>query len=194
MARRWAVLIDAENVRADVADPLFEHVATWGDACVRRMFGNFDGNHSGWKAAAKRHSIDPFICRIWSRQERCGYSAGNRCHGPDACGSRRFVGSDCDFTSLAGVFRRVHITRLARRLRTAGRTVLGVGRAATAEAFRLACSKFTSVEDQLFAAPSLEAAQWLFQDRYSYFEQLARANGTIWVNLETQIKKLVPQL
>ena len=37
MARRWAVLIDADNVGAKCADPLFHCIADMGDVIVRRV-------------------------------------------------------------------------------------------------------------------------------------------------------------
>ena len=185
MARRWAVLIDAENVRAEVADPLFEQVATWGDACVRRMFADFDGNHSGWKAAAKRHSIEPvhlpdMVPGKNGADIALVIDAVDLMHSGHVDGFC-LVSSDSDFT------------RLARRLRTEGKTVRGVGRAATAEAFRLACSKFISVEDLVPAAPSVEAAQGPFQDLIVGFEQLGPGEWHKLGELGNQIKKLGPQ-
>ncbi len=127
MAKRWAVLIDAENVGADVADPLFERGFTWGDACVRRMYGNFDGNHLAWKDAGDRHSIE----RVHLSQLIQGKNGADialvidaldlmhRGHVDGFC----LVSSDSDFT------------RLAWRLRAEGKTVKGVGKAAPCRRF-----------------------------------------------------------
>ena len=185
MARRWAVLIDAENVRAEVADPLFEQVATWGDACVRRMFADFDGNHLGWKAAAKRHSIEPVhLPDMVSGKNGADIAlvieAMDLMHSGHVDGFC-LVSSDSDFT------------RLAKRLRAQGKTVRGVGRAATAEAFRLACSKFISVEDLVPPAALVVAAQGPYQDLILGFEQLGPGEWHKLGELGNKIKKLGPQ-
>jgi len=139
MARRWAVLIDAENVAAEVADPLFARVATWGDACVRRMYGDFEGRQSPWKAKRQEHHIETIqlsdmvqgkngadIALVIDAMDLLG-----RGHVDGFC----LVTSDCDFT------------RLAWRLRADGRTVHGVGRAGAAQAFRGAFLEYAAIED-----------------------------------------------
>lgn len=148
MAGRWAVLIDAENVAADVAAPLFERVATWGEAPVRRMFGDFDGNHTGWKAAAKRHSIETvhlpdLVPGKNGADIALVIDAVDLMHTGHMDGFC-LVSSDSDFA------------RLARRLRAEGKTVRGVGRSGTAEAFRLACSQFIAVEELTSSAVRTE--------------------------------------
>ena len=40
---RLAVLIDADNTSARIADGLFEEIAKIGEASVRRIYGDFSG-------------------------------------------------------------------------------------------------------------------------------------------------------
>ena len=40
---RLAVLIDAENTSARIADGLFDEIAKIGEASVRRIYGDFSG-------------------------------------------------------------------------------------------------------------------------------------------------------
>jgi hypothetical protein len=141
MAERWAVLIDAENVGAEVADPLFERVATWGDAAVRRMFASFDGNHRDWKAAGAKYSIEPVHLPSMAKGKNGADIAlvidaldlMHRGHMDGFC----IVSSDSDFT------------RLAWRLREEGRKVRGVGKTSAAATFREACWEFIAVETLL---------------------------------------------
>jgi len=131
----WAVLIDADNVAADAADPLFNGFAR--NSVVRRMYGDFDGNHSGWREAAERHSID----RVHLSEMVPGKNGADialvidavdllhRGHVEGFC----LVSSDCDFT------------RLARYLRENGRTVWGVGNAGQNSKFRSECSNYVDV-------------------------------------------------
>ncbi len=39
--RRFAILIDADNASPRIAAGLFEEVATFGEASVRRIYGDF---------------------------------------------------------------------------------------------------------------------------------------------------------
>lgn len=136
MSRQWAVLIDAENVQADVADPLFEGFAR--SSVVRRMYGNFDGNHLAWRQAAGRHAID-WVHLSEMVPGKNGSDIAlvidaldllHRGHVEAFC----LVSSDCDFT------------RLARYLRENGKLVWGVGNAGPKSTFRRECSNYVAVQ------------------------------------------------
>jgi hypothetical protein len=46
---RLAVLIDADNTSAKIADGLFEEIAKIGEASVRRIYGDFSSTRmKGW--------------------------------------------------------------------------------------------------------------------------------------------------
>jgi hypothetical protein len=138
MARLWAVLIDAENVEAQVADPLFDRLSGRGDTAVRKMYGNFAASHVNWQAAASRHSIEPVhLPNMVAGRNGADIALVidavdlmHRGHVDGFC----LVSSDSDFT------------RLACRLRAEGKTVFGVGKSAVTDAFGNACSEFISVE------------------------------------------------
>ena len=44
--RRLAILIDADNTSPRIAAGLFEEVAKFGEASVRRIYGDFSGQRS----------------------------------------------------------------------------------------------------------------------------------------------------
>ena len=51
---RLAVLIDADNTSAKIADGLFEEIAKIGEASVRRIYGDFSSARSkGWADGAR---------------------------------------------------------------------------------------------------------------------------------------------
>jgi hypothetical protein len=59
-ARRLAVLIDADNARAAVIEAVLEEVARFGEASVRRIYGDFTSTQSAsWKVLLNRFSIKP---------------------------------------------------------------------------------------------------------------------------------------
>ncbi len=136
---RLAVLIDADNAQAAVIDGLLAEIARFGEATVRRIYGDFTASTSGsWKKVLQKHAIKPV--------QQFAYTTGKNAtdstliiDAMDLLYTRKFDGfclitSDSDFTGLA------------MRLREEGLTVLGFGERKTPEAFRNACHKFILTE------------------------------------------------
>ncbi|MEH2493010.1 NYN domain-containing protein [Bradyrhizobium sp. AZCC 2230] len=143
---RLAVLIDADNASAKIADGLFEEIAKIGEASVRRIYGDFSNARSrGWADILAKHAIIP--------QQQFAYTTGKNASditlvidAMDLLHSGRFdgfclVSSDSDFT------------RLAARIREQGIDVFGFGEQKTPESFRQACRRFVYTEN-LLAAPA----------------------------------------
>jgi hypothetical protein len=139
---RFAVLIDAENTSAKIASGLFEEVAKFGEASVRRIYGDFSGTKlKSWSDILQKHAIDPY--------QQFSYTKGKNASdialvidGMDLLHSGRFdgfclVSSDSDFT------------RLASRLREQGADVYGFGARKTPESFKQACRRFIYTENLL---------------------------------------------
>jgi len=149
---RLAVLIDADNASARIADGLFEEVAKIGEASVRRIYGDFSSSRSkAWADVLAKHAIIP--------QQQFAYTTGKDASditlvidAMDLLHSGRFdgfclVSSDSDFT------------RLAARIREQGIDVFGFGEQKTPESFRQACRRFVYTENLLpEAAANLEDA------------------------------------
>lgn len=143
---RLAVLIDADNASAKIADGLFEEIAKIGEASVRRIYGDFSNARSrAWADILSKHAIIP--------QQQFAYTTGKNASditlvidAMDLLHSGRFdgfclVSSDSDFT------------RLAARIREQGVDVFGFGEHKTPESFRQACRRFVYTEN-LLAAPA----------------------------------------
>jgi hypothetical protein len=153
---RFAVLIDADNTSPQIAGGLFEEVAKFGEASVRRIYGDFSGGQlKSWADILQKHAIDPY--------QQFAYTKGKNASdialvidAMDLLHSGRFdgfclVSSDSDFT------------RLASRLREQGADVYGFGAQKTPESFRQACRRFIYTENLLPPPPvasgtSMEAA------------------------------------
>jgi hypothetical protein len=57
---RLAVLIDAHNPSAGIADSLFDEIAQIGEASVRRIYGDFSGPHlKTWSGILAKYAIVP---------------------------------------------------------------------------------------------------------------------------------------
>jgi len=137
---RLAVLIDADNTSAKIAAGLFEEIAKFGEASVRRIYGDFASSCSkAWNDVLARHAIIP--------QQQFAYTTGKNASdialvidAMDLLHTGRFdgfclVSSDSDFT------------RLALRIREQGLDVFGFGTQKAPESFRQACRRFIYTEN-----------------------------------------------
>jgi hypothetical protein len=138
-ALRLAVLIDADNASAAVIKELLEEVAKYGVATVKRSYGDWTTqNLVGWKDHLHRHAIQPMQQFAYTKGKNSTDSAYiidamDLLYGGNVDGFC-LVSSDSDFT------------RLATRLREAGKVVYGFGERKTPDAFIAACDKFVFVE------------------------------------------------
>lgn len=138
-ALRLAVLIDADNASAAVIKELMEEVAKYGSATVKRAYGDWTTqNLVGWKDHLHRHAIQPMQQFAYTKGKNstdsaCIIDAMDLLYGGNVDGFC-LVSSDSDFT------------RLATRLREAGKVVYGFGERKTPDAFIAACDKFVFVE------------------------------------------------
>jgi uncharacterized LabA/DUF88 family protein len=137
--KRLAVLIDADNAQASIVEGLFEEIAKFGVASVKRIYGDWTAPQLGsWKKVLLEYSINPV--------QQFAYTKGKNAtdssliiDAMDLLYTRRFdgfclVSSDSDFT------------RLATRLREAGMQVYGIGEKKTPNPFIVACDKFIYLE------------------------------------------------
>ena len=137
--KHLAVLVDADNASAAIVESLFEEIAKYGIASVKRIYGDWTGPQlGGWKKVLLEHSIQPM--------QQFAYTTGKNAtdssliiDAMDLLYTRRFdgfclVSSDSDFT------------RLAARLREEGLEVIGFGEQKTPKPFVSACDKFIYTE------------------------------------------------
>ena len=129
-----ALLIDGDNVSYEIIPGLFAEVATYGNASVKRIYGDWTPpSLNSWKGCLLKHSILPM--------QQFAYTTGkNATDGAmiidamDLLYTGRFsrfciVSSDSDFT------------RLAARIREQGVTVYGFRERKTNSAFIAACEQ-----------------------------------------------------
>ncbi len=141
---RLAVLIDADNTFnvIPIIDELFEEISKYGDASVRRIYGDWTQNQlSRWKEVLPKHAIQP----MQQYANTKGKNATDSALIIDAMDLLYtapldgfcIVSSDSDFT------------RLAIRFRESGKIVYGFGERKTPESLRAACNKFIYIENLL---------------------------------------------
>lgn len=136
---RLAVLIDADNARAALIEPLLAEVAKLGIATIKRIYGDWtQPNLNGWKDVLPQHAIQP----IQQFRNTVGKNATDSAMIIDAMDLLYLapldgfciVSSDSDFT------------RLASRIRESGKLAYGFGEQKTPEPFIKSCDRFIYTE------------------------------------------------
>ena len=137
--RRFALLIDADNISPKYIDIILTETVNYGIASVRRIYGDWTNNSKqSWKDCLLRNSLTPVQQYSYTTGKNSSDSAmiidamdilyGNHVDG--------FIiaTSDSDFTTLA------------RRLREDGKMVIGMGESKTPMAFIKACEQFKTLD------------------------------------------------
>ena len=147
---RLAVLIDADNARAQHISQLLVEVARFGRASVRRAYGDWTSTQlTSWKAELLQHSIQPIQQFSYTTGKNATDSAliidaMDLLHAGNLDGFC-LVSSDSDFT------------RLAARIREDGKVVYGFGERKTPKPFVAACDTFIYVENLTVATTTKPA-------------------------------------
>jgi uncharacterized LabA/DUF88 family protein len=144
--RRFAVLIDADNVSASALEGLITEIANYGVAMVKRIYGDWTlPNLKSWKEQLLEHAIQPI--------QQFRYTVGK-----NATDSALIIDAmDLLFRSKLDGFCLVSsdsdFTRLASRIREEGLMVIGFGERKTPRAFVTACDRFVFTDILRGAAP-----------------------------------------
>ncbi len=136
---RLAVLIDADNISASYIKPMMLEIARYGNPTIKRIYGDWTKPQLGpWKQVLLDHAISPV--------QQFGYTSGK-----NATDSSLIIDAmDILYTESVDGFCLVSsdsdFTRLATRLREAGKIVYGIGEKKTPTPFVAACDRFIFLE------------------------------------------------
>ncbi len=149
---RLAVLIDAENFSSKYVKKLFDEIAEDGQVSIRRVYGGWTAPQlKPWENVLETYSI--------STKQECCYSVGKNSSDSamiidamdilysDVVDGFCIASSDGDFTNLA------------RRIREAGKLILGAGEKKTPKAFVNSCNKFIYVDMPDVSSPKSTGSQ-----------------------------------
>lgn len=134
-----AVLIDGDNIPSGNVKEMMQEIAKYGNPTIKRIYGDWTKpGLNKWKSLLLENAITPI--------QQYAYTSGKNAtdsamiidamdilyseHADGFC----LVSSDSDFT------------RLATRLREAGKLVIGMGEKKTPNPFIVACDKFIYIE------------------------------------------------
>ncbi|MEQ8909836.1 MAG: NYN domain-containing protein [Vicingaceae bacterium] len=134
-----AVLIDGDNIPSAHVHEMMQEIAKYGNPTIKRIYGDWTRpGLAKWKGMLLENAITPI--------QQYGYTTGKNAtdsamiiDAMDVLYSEKvdgfcLVSSDSDFT------------RLATRLREAGKLVIGIGEKKTPNPFIVACDKFIYIE------------------------------------------------
>ena len=134
-----ALLIDADNVSAKYISTIISELSKYGKITIRRMYGDWSQDRlHAWLACSSAHSLTP----IMQPNNTPGKNASDigliidamdilyRGEADGFC----IASSDGDFNYLA------------KRLREAGKVVVGMGEKKTPESFRVSCERFVFLD------------------------------------------------
>jgi uncharacterized LabA/DUF88 family protein len=137
--KNLAVLIDADNIPSAYIKEMMEEIAKYGNPTVKRIYGDWTRPQvTKWKNILLENALNPI--------QQYGYTTGKNAtdsamiiDAMDILYSNKVDGfciasSDSDFT------------KLAMRLRKAGKHVIGIGEKKTPEPFIVACDRFIYLE------------------------------------------------
>lgn len=137
--RNIAVLIDGDNIPSGNVKEMMEEITKYGNPTIKRIYGDWTRpGLNKWKTLLLENAITPI--------QQYGYTSGKNAtdsamiidamdilYGGSVDGFC-LVSSDSDFT------------KLATRLREAGKLVIGIGEKKTPNPFIIACDKFIYIE------------------------------------------------
>ncbi len=134
-----AVLIDGDNIPSNYVKEMMEEIAKYGNPTIKRIYGDWTNpSLSKWKNVLLENAITPIQQYAYTQGKNATDSA-MIIDAMDILYSEKvqgfcLVSSDSDFT------------KLATRLREAGKVVYGIGEKKTPNPFIVACDKFIYIE------------------------------------------------
>ena len=134
-----AVLIDGDNIPSAHVKEMMEEIAKYGNPTIKRIYGDWTKPHlTKWKNLLLQNAITPIQQYAYTTGKNATDSAmiidAMDILYSDKVNGFCLVSSDSDFT------------RLATRLREAGKQVIGIGEKKTPTPFIVACDKFIYIE------------------------------------------------
>ncbi len=134
-----AVLIDADNISYQYVKPMMDEIALYGNPTVKRIYGDWTKqNMNGWKTVLLDYAITPI--------QQFGYTYGKNATDTALIIDAMDILYQNDIDGFCLVSSDSDFTKLATRLREAGKQVIGIGEQKTPNAFIAACNRFIYLE------------------------------------------------
>ncbi len=137
--RRYALLIDADNVSSKYVGIVTKEAQTLGDITIRRIYGDWTSNSkNSWKESLLENSLTPI--------QQYSYTIGKNSSDSAMIIDAMDILYTSDVDGFIIVSSDSDFTRLAVRLRESGKRVIGMGESKTPTPFVRACEKFKTLD------------------------------------------------
>ena len=149
---RLAVLIDADNAPRSALGDIMAEVAVYGTPTIKRIYGDWTTpNLASWKGPLLENAITPI--------QQYSYTTGKNATDSAMIIDAMDILYTCQVDGFVLVSSDSDFTRLAVRLREAGKKVYGMGERKTPNPFIVACDKFVYIEVIRAAAEQARAEE-----------------------------------
>ncbi len=136
---KLAVLIDADNVPYSNVKGMLEEIAKYGTPTFKRIYGDWTKpTLSGWKTVLLENAITPI--------QQYAYTTGKNATDAALIIDAMDILYTGDVDGFCIISSDSDFTRLATRLREAGKQVIGIGERKTPKPFIASCNKFIYIE------------------------------------------------
>ena len=137
--KRYALLIDADNVSSKYLDIVTKEAQTLGNVTIRRIYGDWTSNSkNAWKDSLLESSLTPI--------QQYSYTVGKNSSDSAMIIDAMDILYTNDVDGFIIVSSDSDFTRLATRLRESGKRVIGMGESKTPTPFVRACEKFKTLD------------------------------------------------
>lgn len=133
--KKLALLIDSDNVSAKYAQFIIQEASKHGELIIKRIYGDWEKNNTGWRIPAMNNSIMPV--------QQNSYIAGKNATDFSMIIDAMDILYTYNVDGFVLVTSDSDFTRLAIRLREAGKLVIGIGEVKTPLAFTSSCHEFS---------------------------------------------------
>ncbi len=145
---KFAVLIDSDNISSKYVQIIFDEISKEGIATYKRIYGDWTKGDSKWKKILLEYSINPI--------QQFNYTKGKNATDSSMIIDAMDILYTSDVDGFCLISSDSDFTRLASRLREAGKTIIGMGESKTPKPFISACEKFKFLDKLLCAAENQE--------------------------------------
>ncbi len=136
---KLAVLIDGDNVPSKYIKEMMEEITKYGTPTIKRIYGDWTKPHLiKWKNVLLENAISPI--------QQYGYTTGKNATDSAMIIDAMDILYSGDVNGFCLVSSDSDFTKLATRLREAGKVVYGIGEKKTPDPFIVACDKFIYLE------------------------------------------------
>ncbi len=138
--RRFAVLIDSDNVSPKYTTYVLNEISNYGLITYKRVYGDWtEQNKESWKKAALGHAIVPI--------QQYSYTTGKNATDSSMIIDAMDILYSGNVEGFCLVSSDSDFTRLAIRLRESGMIVVGMGEKKTPKSFTISCNQFKYLEN-----------------------------------------------